>query len=188
MCWGPRYLTPVFAAGWLFVPAGVPAVGRAAARTLLVAGVVVQILGLAVVPERLYVERGMPTGFFLTNPWLNLRPELGHIVNRPREVVGAVTAPPAPEFTPGPAPTFSMPVFDPPYYTGPKGIEGVRRYTLLNGLRPWWASFPHLPPDQRPVPIYETAAALGAAALAGLALCTLGLVGPRRAARTDSAT
>ena len=56
VCWGPRYLTPLFALLWLFAPDGVAVLGRPIARLLLAAGVGVQLLGLAVVPERLYLN------------------------------------------------------------------------------------------------------------------------------------
>jgi hypothetical protein len=170
VCWGPRYLTPVFAVLWLFVPLGAARLSRGFVAGLLAAGVLVQLLGLAIVPERLYVERDVHSSFFLTDPWLNLRPELGHLANRPREIYDALTAPPAPQFTPSPSPTFTLPVFDPPAYLGPKGIAGVRSYTLLNSLRPWWVTFRQLPDHERPIDLDRTELMLGALLLLGLAL------------------
>jgi hypothetical protein len=179
VCWGPRYLTPLFALLWLFAPDGVVVLGRPIARLLLAAGVGVQFLGLAVVPERLYLERELPSLFYTVDPWLYFNPALSHLLNRPREVIDALTAPPAPEFTPSPTPTFTLPVLEPPHHTGPTGIEGVHRYTLLNTLRPWWATFRHLPPDQRPVALAPTAAVLGAAGGLGFLLMAGGLRGRR---------
>jgi hypothetical protein len=175
VCWGPRYLTPLFALLWLFAPDGVAVLGRPLARLLLAAGVGVQVLGLAVVPERLYLERELPSLFYTVDPWLYFNPALSHLLNRPRELIDALTAPPAPEFTPAPTPTFTLPVLEPPYHTGPRGIEGVRQYTLLNTLRPWWATFRHLPPDQRPADLGATARFLGLTVAAGLALIYWGL-------------
>jgi hypothetical protein len=180
VCWGPRYLTPLFALLWLFARDGVTALGRPLTRLLLTAGVVVQLLGLAVVPERLYLERQLPSNFYTVNPWLYFHPALSHLLNRPREVIDALTAPPAAEFTPAPAPTFTLPVMEPPYYTGPKGIEGVHRYTLLSTLRPWWATFPHLPPDQRPVDPGTAGLVFGGVAAVGLGLVAAGLRANRR--------
>jgi hypothetical protein len=175
VCWGPRYLTPVFAVLWLFAPLGATRLARGAVILLLAAGALVQILGLAMVPERLYVERDLHSSFFLVDPWLNLRPELGHLANRPREIHDALTAPPSPHFTPSPSPTFTLPVFDPPAYTGPKGIAGVRSYTLLNGLRPWWASFPALPQAERPINVARTAWLFGAVGLISLFILIVNL-------------
>src|SRR5262245_60526019 len=44
--WGPRYLTPLFAAAWLVAPYGAVALGQRKTIILLVLGFVVQILGL----------------------------------------------------------------------------------------------------------------------------------------------
>lgn len=180
VCWGPRYLTPLFALLWLFAPDGVAALGRPLTRLLLTAGVVVQLLGLAVVPERLYLERQLPSNFYTVKPWLYFHPALSHLLNRPRELADALTAPPAPEFTPAPTPTFTLPVMEPPYYTGPKAAEGVHQYTLLNTLRPWWATFPHLPADQRPVDLGRTGMMFGGMLACGLALLVAGLSTGRR--------
>jgi hypothetical protein len=175
VCWGPRYLTPLFALLWLFAPDGVVVLGRPLARLLLAAGVGVQLLGLAVVPERLYLERQLPSTFYTVDPWLYFHPALSHLLNRPRELIDALTASPAPEFTPAPTPTFTLPVLEPPYYTGPRGVEGVHRYTLLNTLRPWWATFPHLPPDERPVDLYTAGLMFGGVIAVGLGLVAVGL-------------
>ena len=155
------------------------ALGRPLARLLLAAGVVVQLLGLAVVPERLYLERELPSLFYTVDPWLYFNPALSHLLNRPRELTDALTAPPAPEFTPAPTPTFTLPVMEPPYYTGPPGAEGVHRYTLLSTLRPWWATFPHLPPDQRPVDLAQAGMLFGGTLACGLALLVAGLPNDR---------
>lgn len=168
--WGPRYLTPIFGLLWLYAPAGAQLLGARLTRLLLLLGFLVQIMAIAVVPERLYVERALPTGFYTIKPWWYFHPAISHVMNRPREILDAFTAPAAPEFTPGPTPTFTLPVFDPPYYTGPKGIAGVRQYTLLNELRPWWATFPHLAPDQRPVNLAASLAFFALLGFAGAAL------------------
>lgn len=175
VCWGPRYLTPVFGMLWLFAPAGVSILGTRLATGLLALGAIVQVLGLATVPERIYVEQSVPSGFYRVDPWLYFEPAISHLARRPHEIADAMSAPPAAEFTPGPTPTFSMPVFDPPYYTGPKGREGVRRYVLLNSLRPWWAIFPHLPAEQQPVDLAKAGLSFTALGLFGLLLIVAGL-------------
>ena len=175
VCWGPRYLTPVFAVLWLFAPLGAARFSRGLVTCLLIAGALVQCLGLAMVPQRLYLERELPSSFFLVKQWLYLRPEIGHLPNRPREIVDALTAPPAPEFTPAPSPTFALPVFDSKFYNGPPGLAGIHQYTVLNTLRPWWVSFPHLPAEQRPVNIAKTVAIFAGVGAFGLLLLALGL-------------
>jgi hypothetical protein len=61
-------------------------------------------------------------------------------------------------------------VFDPPYYNGPKKLEGVRQFTLLNTFRPWWATFPHLPPEQRPFNLEHAALLFFAFGASGLVM------------------
>jgi hypothetical protein len=53
------------------------------------------------------------------------------------------------------------------------GPEGVRKYQVLNAPRPWWISQVYLTPDQRPVPLLETALLLAAGAALGLGLMVL---------------
>ena len=65
----------------------------------------VQVLGLAVDPQRLYYDRGMPPGFSIEYPMLHFEWELSHLLNRPREIVETWTAPLAPEFSPMGEPT-----------------------------------------------------------------------------------
>jgi hypothetical protein len=48
------------------------------------------------------------------------------------------------------------------------GPEAVRRYQVLNSLRPWWVSQWYLPPEERPVDLLATAALLAGALLIGL--------------------
>jgi hypothetical protein len=69
---------------------------------------------------------------------------------------------------------------EPPYYTGPMGIEGVHRYTLLSTLRPWWATFPHLPANDRPVDLARTGLMVGGTLACGLVLLVAGLATGRR--------
>jgi hypothetical protein len=183
VAWGPRYLTPLFAAGWLVAPHGAAAIGGRRAAALVALGVVVQLLGLAVDPQRLYVERRAPSDFYMQSPWHHLDWRLAHLPNRPREVCAAVTAAAAPEFTPAPAPTFAPPSVESMFDPGDERPE-IARYQVYAGLRFWWASLPHLPPDQRPVPIGLTAAVLGGVAGLGLLLMAGGLRGQRRAATT----
>jgi hypothetical protein len=104
--WGPRYLTPMFAVWWVFVPAGVAQVRAFTARSLLAAGIIVQLLGLTVDPSRLFLATPIPLDYFKYDPWLTLDPALSHLLQRPREIVEVVSQhDPEPEFAPGPLST-----------------------------------------------------------------------------------
>ncbi len=105
-CWGPRYLTPVFALWWVFVPAAAGRVGPLVMRVLLGAGVVVQLLGLTVDPQRLLLEKAVPFNYYVEDPWLQLRPEVSHLLQRPGEIRAILTrAHRAPQYSPAPCPT-----------------------------------------------------------------------------------
>lgn len=167
VCWGPRYLTPLFIAGWLFVPAGAVKLGPARTRIIISLGVIVQLLSLAAIPERLYVERNLPTGFYLEKPWWYFQPAIGHVFNRPREIADMMNAAPSPELTPAPAPTYTLPVFDPPYFNEAKGPPAVAKYQIINGSRMWWVWMSHLPEEKRPVGIVSSILSLVLIGLSG---------------------
>ncbi|HYT94763.1 MAG TPA: hypothetical protein VEL76_38960, partial [Gemmataceae bacterium] len=59
------------------------------------------------------------------------------------------------------------------------GQAAVRKYHVLNSLRPWWLSQWYLPPEERPVDLLATCGLLAGMLLAGLALMLLGTAGPR---------
>jgi hypothetical protein len=148
--WGPRYQTPVFALLWVFVPAGAACLVPRLARLVIVASIAVQLLALSVDPHRLYIERGLPSAFFQPCPWLYFEPAISHLTNRPREIRDILAAEPhaAEAFTPSPSPTFAFPIIHPLGATPP---DAVRRYHILNSLRPWWISQWYLDPGERPV-------------------------------------
>ena len=85
--WGPRYLTPIFAALWLYAPEGWTRFPRRLSLALLAAGVLVQLLALTVDPHRLYVERSLPSAFGAVAPVLYFDPRNAHLANRSREIV-----------------------------------------------------------------------------------------------------
>jgi hypothetical protein len=169
--WGPRYLTPLFAWGWLLVPAGAARLRRPLVTAILAAGLFVQGLALSVDPHRLYVQLGLPSGFGAVYPWLYFDSHVSHLLNRPREIREVLEARGrrAEAFTPAPEPTFTFPVIDPPYLpqTGP---QAVAKYHLLNSFRPWWVSQQYLAPEERPVALAPTAALFAGGMIAGLAL------------------
>lgn len=163
--WGPRYLTPLFAISWLFAPMGAERMRRRPVAWLLVAGLLVQLLGLSVDPHRLYVERDLPSAFFYRRPWLYLHPSVAHVTNRPREILAiARRSERPPDFTPAPEATWAFPIID----FLQEGHRAIGKYQVLASFRPWWISQWHLSPAERPVDLARTAALLMSAA--GLAL------------------
>jgi hypothetical protein len=104
--WGPRYLTPMFAIWWVFVPSAVAQVRVFVMRGVLALGIVIQILGLAVDPTRLFLTTPVQLDYFLYDPWLTFHPSLSHLLQRPREIVEVVSNhDPEPEFAPAPLTT-----------------------------------------------------------------------------------
>lgn len=146
--WGPRYLTPVFALIWLVAPAGAARLRCPAAALLLALAFAGQLAALSVEPLRLYIERGLNASFFLNDPWAYFRPNCSQLLERPRQVreIFSYTGPEPKKFSPARRPTLPVTV-DP---DGDEPLE-VRRYWVLNSLRPWWISQRHLAADERPV-------------------------------------
>jgi hypothetical protein len=184
--WGPRYLTPVFAALWLFAPAGAAYLRTRVVALLLVLGLVVQILALSVDPHRLYLKNDLPSSFGAIDPWSYFRPAYSHLPNRPYEIMEIIqSSQRAKTFTPSPAPTFAFPVIDIIYRTC-RGPQAVERYHVLNSLRPWWISQQYLPVEERPVDLYGTAALLLGIGVAGILLCLTSFSGEGRLVRHGS--
>jgi hypothetical protein len=107
-CWGPRYLTPVFALWWVFVPAAAQRVGPLLIGMLLTLGGVIQLLALSVDPQRLLLAQAIPFNYYVNNPWLQLRAEASHLVQRPREIAAILGRQErAPQYAPAPYPTYA---------------------------------------------------------------------------------
>jgi hypothetical protein len=178
LSWGPRYLTPIFGVLWLFAPMGAEVLKRWVVAALLAAGLLVQLLALSVDHHRLYIKRELISGYEVYFPELYFRFDHAHLFMRPAEIVEIACATErAPEFTPAPSPTFSLPVINPPHLPV-SGPTALKRYHVLNSFRPWWACMQYLSPPERPVPLGSTAAWLGALATLGLVATALGLGKP----------
>jgi hypothetical protein len=179
--WGPRYLTPVFAAAWLFVPFSVGRVARRAVAILLILGGLVQVMGLTVDPYRLYVQRGLPSTFGAYAPLLYFDPANSHLVNRPRELIEIWRARDGRglAFTPWDPPTATVTVME-RVELGPSAVE---KYKVLNSFRPWWASHRYMSPDRRPVPVVRTVFWLVALVGVGLVLIAWGMADANRRQR-----
>jgi hypothetical protein len=172
--WGPRYLTPVFALLWLFAPDGAAGLPRRAVAILLAAGLLVQVLALSVEPQRLYIQRDLPSAFGAMAPILYFDTRNAHLVNRPREIaeIWRLRGADFSEYTPAPSPTYTIPILD----NAPRGPGVVRRYRLLNAYRPWWASQIYLPAEKRPVDIAWGLAVQGLLLAAGVCLILRSLI------------
>jgi hypothetical protein len=85
-CWGPRYLTPMFALWWIFVPTAAAAMRRSFVVLLLGLGVLVQLLALSVDPQRLLLAKAIPFNYYQYDRHLHFHPELSHLLQRPREI------------------------------------------------------------------------------------------------------
>ena len=176
LSWGPRYLTPIFAVLWLFVPTAALSWPRRLTVGLLGLGLLVQLMALSVDPLRLFVSYRLPSGYFAGQEWIHFEPALGHILARPREILeickddGSATT----EFCPDPRCTSTDVLLE----EAPNGPEAVRRYRYLASFRPWWIRFAWLLPSERPVPLLPTAAIMLALALGGVGLMLTMLRGP----------
>ena len=171
LSWGPRYLTPIFALLWVFVPTGAAAFRPRMVTLVLLAGFTVQVLGLSVDPHRLYLKRNLWSRFYVVDPWLYFHPAISHLANRPREIVEILSDDtPAEAFTPARSPTYCFPIPE----RIPGGPEAVHHYRVLNSLRPWWISQRYLRAEERPVDLGATFGLLAGAVLGGLALMLLG--------------
>jgi hypothetical protein len=171
--WGPRYLTPIFAVLWLFAPAGSRFLRKWVVLTALGLGLLVQMSALCIDPHRLYIERGLPSAFYVSAPGLYFHPSISHLVNRPREIVEVLSSQGdrAERYSPSPMPTFTFPVID----FVEKGPAAVKKYHVLNGFRFWWKSFQYLDRWSRPVEIAESVILLAVVAVIGLTLQVFGL-------------
>ena len=163
LCWGPRYLTPVFCVLWLFAPAGAARVSRWVAVTLLGVSLVVQLLSLAVDPYRLYIEQAVASqgvSYFA--------PAHSHLLNRPREIAEVWRARhgPTEAFTPSALTTFEFARLPP----GVEGPDVIRRYRILNAFRPWWHTFRYVSEAQRPVNLDLAIAFFAVLGLGGIGL------------------
>jgi hypothetical protein len=170
--WGPRYLTSLYAALWLFAPDGARRFGLRDTAVLLTLGFVVQILALSVDPERLLLERRVPSMFGAEYPSLYFDVRLAGLLNRPREIVevwrlrnqhveGFSWSDPA---TAGPQ-IITM---------GELGSDAIHRFGRFTTLRPWWTSYQYMPDHERPVSLPWAATVLGIALVGGIGLIRAG--------------
>jgi hypothetical protein len=151
-CWGPRYLTPVLALWWVFVPAAATRVRRSLLVGLLALGCLIQLLALAVDPHRLVPQEALHTKRSdVLSPWLGFHPQASHLLRRPREIAEIL----ARSEPPPPPPAVPAGHAEPP-------VEPF--------FRPWWIAQRYLAPADRPVDLDRTFVLLAALAAGGLGL------------------
>lgn len=166
--WGPRYLTPLYAAFWLFAPDGARRFRLRETIALLTLGFVVQTLALSVDPERLHLERGLPSIFGALYPVLYFDARVSGLLNRPREIVQiwGVRHQRVERFS------WSDPATAGPQLVTPKeiGPDAIYRFARFTTFRPWWSSHESMPVAERPVSIAWAVTVFGLLMLAGVGL------------------
>jgi hypothetical protein len=171
--WGPRYLTSLYAAFWLFAPDGARRVRLPETVVLLTLGFVVQILALSVDPERLPLERRLPTTFGAQYPVLYFDTRLAGLLNRPREIVEIwrLRNQRVERFS------WSDPATAGPQIVtwGELGSDPVHRFARFTTFRPWWTNSQYMPAHERPMSFSWMATVLGVALLGGVGLVSAGM-------------
>jgi hypothetical protein len=107
--WGPRYLTPVLALAWVFVPSAATSMGsrRFFVGLILGIGMFIQLLALSMDPQRMFFEKPLSINYYNDDPWLSFHPAASHLIQRPREIVETLFSQRerAPQFSPASLPT-----------------------------------------------------------------------------------
>ncbi len=166
--WGPRYFTPWIALLWLLAPWGAARLRLWLVVCVISISLLVQLLSLAVDPNRLYLERQLPSSFYYKNAWIYFDVNLSHLSQRPREIAGILRDSERAEcFSPAPTPTFGFPLID-DLTSQDSGPTIIHKYQILRGFRPWWCSYPALPEANRPIALRPTLVFLLGLALIGL--------------------
>jgi hypothetical protein len=150
-CWGPRYVIPVMPLWALAFPfASAPfRHPRRLMVPLVLAGLLVQLLGISVETQRFFYERNLPASFWAFDPWFYFKDS--QLMARPLEILASLegTLPRAPmRFTPSPTqPTYSL--FSP---LDPSISRlWVQHFQVFYLPRPWWGWFGRIAPEKRPV-------------------------------------
>ena len=171
-CWGPRYfasILPLLALGFPFLNLATRA-ERFALRTLIAAGIVVQLMAISVDHHRFFYARSLPAFFWYRNDAFYYRQSA--LFARPREIVDTITRgvpPEAKAFRPGPHPdllTYAIfggwgrPELPLPIW--------MRHYTVFWLPRPWPLWMATIPPDRRPIDVRAGLGLLIAGAFAGM--------------------
>jgi hypothetical protein len=152
--WGPRYTVASLPLALVGLPfAWEPPGRRALMWTACVAGLVAQLLGIAVDHQRYYFERALGAYFWVDESRMYTDSPL---LARPSEVAAVFDDRARTEvraLVPGPLPlSMTSPIFGPAFGLAPHSAEWMRRYLVFYAPRPWtwWSRW--LPEHQRPGP------------------------------------
>ena len=170
-CWGPRYLIPVLPLWALAFPyaAGRLRRPRLLLAPLVVAGLLVQILGISLDQHRFFYERNLPDHFWATEPWFYFRDS--QLIARPSEIAESISAGMPREalyFSSAPGlPTYC--IFGPTYPD--RSRAWARQFRMFYLPRPWWGWMGRFAPERQPVdPPWLLAICTALLALGGLLL------------------
>ena len=152
-CWGPRYLVttlPLLALGLPYLRFHT-SLRRWVLRTIVGAGVLVQLVGLSLDHQGFFFERALPPWFW-TDPSFNFRhSQLASRVLELRDVASGARATKESPFRPGPYPALSTYCI---FGTDPRvSPTWMKSYPVFYLPRPWPLWMPHLPKEDRPVPL-----------------------------------
>jgi hypothetical protein len=174
--WGPRYLVtilPLWALAFPFVPPTM--VRRSIVGTVVVIGLIVQLLALSLDHQRFFFERALPDHFWARDRWFYFRESA--LLARPGELVASLREGLPKEvrfFAPGPyreAVTYAI-------FGNSRREEAPRwmRYFAVFYLpRPWPLWMASIPPERRPVRLGPAVLGTLAVGLVGIALVGRGL-------------
>ena len=171
-CWGPRYLLvliPLWALAFPFATQ----LHRWMLGVIVIAGFVVQLLGVSIDYQRFFLERDFHP-YFWRNQWVYF--EHSQLFARPLELLALVrdgVPAEATRFSPTPQAQITYTPGGPPKDRRPS--VWVRQFSVFYTLRPWPFWSHRVDPERRPIEPAPLVWACGALFAAGLALITLGL-------------
>jgi hypothetical protein len=177
--WGPRYfvvILPILALGFPFVRVTSPR-ERALVRTIIAAGVVVQVLALTIDHHRFFYARSLPPFFWYEQKDIYFRESA--LASRVGELVDSLrhgVPPEAEQFRPGPYPELlTYAVFGDWEQAKLSAPAWMRRYAVFWLARPWPLWMITIPRDKRPINVEAMSAILLAMAMAGIFSIRCGL-------------
>lgn len=170
-CWGPRYFVSILPLTALGFPFAVftSRLARVAVRAVIVAGVVVQLLGISLDHHRFFYARSLPAFFWATNHAFYFRESA--LFARPGEILDSIThgVPAEVEmFRPGPySGRLTYAVFGGWGHPGMPPPLWMRRYSVFWLPRPWPLWMRTIPENERPIDLRTANVVLLVMALAG---------------------
>jgi hypothetical protein len=181
-CWGPRYLVTTLPLISLGLPLlSIPGSRRWAVNSIVVAGIVIQLLGLSMDHQGFFFAHSLRLWFW-KEPWANFRrSQLAYRVKEVGDAVGGAKVDMGTPFRPGPYPDLSTyTIFGPPSSVPTDQYpRWMNPYPVFHLPRPWPLWMRHLPGDRRPVPIVPTTLAI-------TGVLVIGALGVRRGLRSVS--